>query len=602
MTAPGPTPKTFVLPTVAPTQSTLPKVFRDPALQARYERDGYVVVPFLSPDEVGELRARYEALPKVDDAGFFASLYTTSGEYKRQAHAALADLGQSLCATFLEGYETLIANFVTKKTGERSLMPPHQDWSFVDESRFASMNLWLPLVDVDESNGAIYLLPGGHRLPFTVRGTLVPNAFAEVKGLTWENLTYLPMRAGEALLYDHRLIHASPPNTTGGVRVAAAMAAIPSAGSPVHYFANPATRRLEMYDASHEFFMDYVFGENRMPEVASLAAVCEGPVRAFAEEEIAPLYGSRPLFRQPELQQRFERDGYVVVPFLPPETCARILALFERLDSGIVSGFYSSLFSASRDYKESVDREIRALVGEAPAAWLDAYRPLVANFVVKLPGPASDLPVHQDWNIVDERRFRSLNCWFPLTEVGEAEGQLRVMPGSHRLFGGLRGSPAFPSEVDLVRDAIRERHLVPLSVKVGEAVIHDNRLVHASAANLSQAPRVAVCLNMIPEAAQPLHWYRAPDGTVECFHVDDGFFTSFQIGERPTGTPVAALADYRPAPLSAARLEAWVEEQRGERAPFSATASEPAPRSEGGLLRRLLRRLSRRSGDAASAP
>jgi ectoine hydroxylase-related dioxygenase (phytanoyl-CoA dioxygenase family) len=579
-----------------PTLAAVPQVFLDATLQARYARDGYVVVPFLQPTEVAALRERYDALPKVDDAGFFASLYTTSGDYKRQAHGALAELGERLCATFLDDYEVLIGNFVTKKTGDRSLMPPHQDWSFVDEARFASINLWLPLVDVDESNGAIYLLPGGHRLPFTVRGTLVPNAYADVRGLAFENLTYLPMRAGEVLLYDHRLIHASPPNATPAVRVAAAMAAIPRAAQPLHYFANPASGRLEVYDVAHDFFMDYIFGTNLMPDCARLAAVCDGPVRTFRDEEIAPLLGPRPLFREPELQARFDRDGYVVVPFLPPEACARILEIFERHDAGIASGFYSSLFSSRREYKEAVDREIRAVVGEAPAAWLDDYRPLVANFVVKLPGPESDLPVHQDWSIVDERRFRSLNFWFPLTPTGEREGQLQVMPGSHRLFGGLRGSPAFPSELDEIRGVIRESHLVPLTVRVGEAVIHDNRLVHASAANLGERARVAVCLNMIPAAAEPMHWYRGADGAVECFRVEDSFFTSFNIGERPAGAPIATIPDYRPEPLSPERLAAWANARRGTQAPPvggspASSVSSPAPAATGGPLRRLLARL-----------
>lgn len=595
--APAPT---FVLPQVA----AVPQVFRDPALQARYEREGYVVLPFLGPAEVAELRARYDGLPRVDDAGFFASLYTANESYKQQAHAALAGLGERLCAAFLDDYRVLIGNFVTKKTGDRSLMPPHQDWSFVDESRQASMNLWLPLVDVDEENGAIFLLPGGHRLPFTVRGTLVPNAFANVSGLDFEHLTYLPMRAGEVLIYDHRLVHASPPNSTPEVRVAAAMAALPRSAQPIHYFANPESGRLEVYDAGPRFFLDYVFGENRMPADARLAAVCEGEVRSFSQAEIAPLLAPRAIFRQAELQERFDRDGFVVVPFLPAEACSRILEIFERLDAGIAAGFYSSLFSTSREYKEAVDREIRAVVGDAPAAWLEDYRSLVANFVVKMPGPESDLPVHQDWNIVDERRFRSLNCWFPLTAVGPHSGRLRVMPGSHRLFGGLRGSPHFPSELDDVREQIRERYLTDLEVQVGEAVIHDNRLVHASAANLGERPRVAVCLNMIPLAAQPLHWFRAADGTVECFRVDDGFFTSFNIGERPQGKVIATLADYRPERITAERLAQWVAERDGAGMRPAEPPSPPAPPAAvesagGGLLRRLLGRLR---GGGASSP
>jgi len=596
MTAP-----TFVLPKVA----AVPRVFKDPALQERYARDGYVVAPFLAPSELAELLGRYQNLPRVDDPGFFASLYTSNATYKRLAHAALAGLGERLCATFLDDYEVLIANFVTKRTGDRSLMPPHQDWSFVDESRQASINLWLPLVDVSTQNGAIYLLPGGQRLPFTVRGTLVPNAFAEVGGLNWENLTYLPMRAGEVLLYDHRLVHASPPNTTPEVRVAAAMAALPRTAQPIHYFANPATGRLEIYKASHQFFMDYVFGESRMPAQAELLAVCEGEVRTFTEEEISPLYAARAavpqpaarptVFRRPDLEAQFERDGFVIVPFLQPAVCAAIRALFDRLESGIASGFYSSLFSASREYKAAVDREIRAAVGDAPGVYLDGYRPLVANFVVKMPGPESDLPVHQDWNIVDETRFASVNCWFPVTRVGEREGPLMVMKGSHRLFNELRGSPRFPSALDDLRGLIRERYLTRLEVAVGEAVIHDNRLVHASPANRSASPRVAVCLNMIPAAAEPWHYFRGDDGTVECYRVAADFFTSFRIGDKPRGDLLGTLRDYHPEPVTPAQLAECCAGGVTPAVPGGEQDRASAGERVGGLLRRLLR-LARLSG------
>ena len=50
--------------------------------------------------------------------------------------------------------------FMTKsKRDSNGALRPHQDWSIVDEESFRSYNVWIPLVNVDENNGAIQVLP-----------------------------------------------------------------------------------------------------------------------------------------------------------------------------------------------------------------------------------------------------------------------------------------------------------------------------------------------------------------------------------------------------------------------------------------------------------
>jgi ectoine hydroxylase-related dioxygenase (phytanoyl-CoA dioxygenase family) len=127
------------------------------------------------------------------------------------SHEAIHPTASVICDQLLLDYKPLICSFVTKTKGENSYMPPHQDWSFVDEQQFRSLNIWCSLVDVTQESGAIYLLRGSHLLPFTARGTNTENYFEKVTVMNFNTLTYLPMKAGQVLLYDHRMIHASPP-------------------------------------------------------------------------------------------------------------------------------------------------------------------------------------------------------------------------------------------------------------------------------------------------------------------------------------------------------------------------------------------------------
>src|SRR5436189_970143 len=118
-------------------------------------------------------------------------------------------------------------------------------------------------------------------------------------------------------------------------------------------------------------------------------------------------------FRDAGLQAAFDRDGYVVVPFVDRSRLDEIEAVYRRVESGIHEGFYASLHSPNADYKRTVDHELRRICDAPARALLLDYRTIVAAFAVKAPGVRSELPVHQDWNIVDESRFTSASIWFP---------------------------------------------------------------------------------------------------------------------------------------------------------------------------------------------
>ena len=242
-------------------------VFRDAGLQSRYEKDGYVIVDIDNYGLLEQVRKSYQALPPIQQCGFYSSLQIANTEYRRASCEALAPLGTYMIENWLDNYQLLTSSYVCKTPGPSSYVVPHQDWTFVDETRFTALNIWCPLMDVDKSNGALYLLKGSHNLGHTIRGTLTPFAYEQIIGaLTFDSLEYIPMKAGEAVIYDMRMIHASPPNTSSGLRVAAGLGAIPAGVQPVHYFQNRVSGHLEKYELSEEFWTHYVFGQNQMPD------------------------------------------------------------------------------------------------------------------------------------------------------------------------------------------------------------------------------------------------------------------------------------------------------------------------------------------------
>lgn len=240
-----------------------PRLFRSGSLQRAYDRHGFVVVPLLDDVEVGIVRREFDKLDHPDLTGFFSSLYSSDHDYKVATSTVLEPFARKAAARYLTGARLLATNFVTK-SGPTSSMGPHQDWTFVDERGWSSLNVWCPLMDVSHRTGALYLLDGGQRLPFTIRGANIPSAFAEIEEEVRAAMTCVPMRQGDALMYDHRLLHASPVNESDEIRVAAVAVFFPEATRPLHFRASEGAR-LERYEIDDTFFVTYTFGSDDLP-------------------------------------------------------------------------------------------------------------------------------------------------------------------------------------------------------------------------------------------------------------------------------------------------------------------------------------------------
>ena len=132
----------------------------------------------------------------------------------------------------------------------------------------------------------------------------------------------------------------------------------------------------------------------------------------------------RPIFKNKDLENQFHKNGYVIVSFLNKDQIQQIEGVYHKNFSGITTGFYSTLYSNDNSYKAKIDDEIKEICIHNHLEVLDNYKWLVANFMIKEPGPESELPVHQDWNLVDEENYISVNCWMPITPVTKSNGPL----------------------------------------------------------------------------------------------------------------------------------------------------------------------------------
>lgn len=241
--------------------------------------------------------------------------------------------------------------------------------------------------------------------------------------------------------------------------------------------------------------------------------------------------------RDEDLNRELQRVGWVVVPGPTPEQVAATREVYLRYDSGIDRGYYATIFSRSNEFKADINREVRRILWPLLDELLEDHKPLVGAMMVKPAEGASVVPAHQDWNVIDESKGGGggLTCWFPLTAIGDREGRMRAVPGSHRYLQHLRGSPCFPTQFDDIVDEIVDELMVTIDVGVGEVLIMDGRVLHMTPQNRSGNDRPVAYISAAPAEEQPVHYYFPTMTRVEGYKVDDDFFTQFHIGDRPWG-------------------------------------------------------------------
>lgn len=220
------------------------------------EKNGYAVIPFLNQEEIKKLTDFFYQYHSDLPQGMYASSHATDTALRK----IMNDEIQQVCKRAMQenfiNTQLLGSTFMVKSKGENGSLQPHQDWSIVDENEFYSYNIWLPLVDTSIENGTLLILPDSHQLFKNIRGLNIPSSFEKVISEVWDFLVPINAKAGEALVYDHRLLHASGINNTNTPRLVIVYGIIPQQASMRYYYGR--NENIDVYECTPEFY----FNEN----------------------------------------------------------------------------------------------------------------------------------------------------------------------------------------------------------------------------------------------------------------------------------------------------------------------------------------------------
>ena len=232
-----------------------------------YNQNGFVKIDeiLLPVDKIKELLHFANSSGIRQDKGFDVG----KDFYDKEVVEKMMDKINSIVSEELNkhiyNYKIFISSFLVKSANAMNSIMPHQDETFIeDESRHYAVNCWIPLIDTDESNGCIGIIRKSNKVfnyicpvPASVTNTPMQQKTASlIPYLEW-----MPMKAGEAILFDYKTVHASLPNLSNIPRIAISIWITHKDAKYCTYYLKPNVQNVLLrYAIDRSFYIKYSDG------------------------------------------------------------------------------------------------------------------------------------------------------------------------------------------------------------------------------------------------------------------------------------------------------------------------------------------------------
>ena len=560
-------------------------VLADPELDRSLRLDGFVVTSLVSEASARSLRSAY-----CDDHGvaqkrlfdhqppdFEGDFWSSDIAYReRVAERILSATRPAVDRAFESHDQPAAATYLVKwPSGPAPAawdgVPDryHNDTMYVDErTGDRSVMLWVALQAISSANGALWVVPGSHLLPRSIRGLDLEPPWLRHQSVLADHAVQLTMKPGEAVIFDPALVHCSGPNRTSTPRIVAGVL-LTEPGTKLTYFRRRSESLAEQVVVEEDFMTTALVDD--LPHYRA-DAIVEYRTRDLSEKALArslntiarlrrlprrpirSLTGSkpggdraRPVLRDPEADRQLHELGFVVTSPMPWPVVSDALCIHRELRGTSGEGFEADLTNPDVEYRNNVCSVLDSIFGDAVRNRFSGHQPFLWNFLCKWPGDTEPLYLHRDWMFVDEPAgCRSYLVWIPLQDIHGENGRLRVLPGSHKIDGELSGTGLQPSWIEF-ESLIRDR-MIEVSVRAGDVVVMDHALVHCSDPNRTDKPRVVAACAVRSPSDPLVHYRREDDFTATRYEVEEAFFTTFTPEQLINAPPPIEPSSTRPAP------------------------------------------------------
>ena len=231
--------------------------FIDSNLESEITQNGYVVIPnFLNREEVNYLYEVYTNYHNEREIGCWNSLYDLPLGYGMEISEKITALAQQKLGNYFKNWKFPVANFIVKNPGQGHESLVHRDDSMHDESQIQYRQCWVPLVDLTPENGALYVVPGSHRLFTDERPMFARWPFEHLRPRLEKEFVPIYAKAGDMIVYLEKTLHGSPKNFTNEPRPVFQGGVMHQDATPLFTKYIKETNEVESYDVDLNFFLN----------------------------------------------------------------------------------------------------------------------------------------------------------------------------------------------------------------------------------------------------------------------------------------------------------------------------------------------------------
>ena len=234
-----------------------------------------------------------------------------------------------------------------------------------------------------------------------------------------------------------------------------------------------------------------------------------------------------PIFKDDQLQQQFDKDGFVKITLLNEKDIETLKLLFSVYFPNPSADFFSSSYENNIELKKEISNKIGEIMLPNLEKVFSNYTWFGSAFLSKGNGARSEMPMHQDWTIVDETKYVALNIWTPLQDTTEENGTLEVLKGSHKWHNVLR-APTLPFYYNGFQNKLKDK-LTAIPALATEAIVLNQAVIHYSKANKTNQTRIAITTGIKTKGAPMIfhYWNKNEPDVIEQFKQQDDFLLKF---------------------------------------------------------------------------
>jgi len=285
------------------------------------------------------------------------------------------------------------------------------------------------------------------------------------------------------------------------------------------------------------------------------------------------------LFKDPQVTQKYQKDGYVILDLLSPmEIKTERDFFYQHVHDFDKEPLYESSRNNSDQTNDLINNHLQQVFLHKTLGHIRNATVYGGTYMVKPMGSEDYLPLHQDWSIVEEDQFETAFIWCPLQTTDQTNGGLFVVPGSHHFYQNRRsGSLPCPR---IIPNRTIKPYVKHLKVSEGQVIIYSDKVFHGSHPNTRRTPRIVATARLVEQGARLTYYHRLSNEKVGVFYFSKDTYlngiTQLVQGKIPDGLQPEDLEDFRneeineanfiqnikkhlPSPTVLNRLAAWFD-------------------------------------------